>query len=522
MKILSKKRWQTAVSVLFLSISPSHGEILFSDSFDDADGTPLPAKPPIVGAAWTQPNGPAMTVQGGAISTVGEARTAFAEFARPFNGGDRVLKMTIDLTFLATNNGYGGISLFDGTREVIFIGDLSGSFASLGMQGPPAGEQAFADPVTLLGAITFTYDYDTGRATIFSGTEISGPVLATAGYSPLLTFDRIRIENGGGGDIGVSEIRVETLSTGAPAVDLFSVTDQITRQGDSPVLAWSTSFADQIAIDQGINTNNDPTGSVALELPSGDTVFKITATDTESGISTSASTIGRSVIGTTLNYRYIRFNTLKTRDPLAGFVQIADLQFFNPTAEVVPVSVTNPGGVNPVPEEGPGSLIDGNSATKWVDDAKAPVIFYFGSAAPSITEYSFVTAANIPGWDPVQWTMEGSMDGRTWTLVENVTAFDLRMPLDRLAPAQIIPFPGPSLIPLSSSFRIVSSVINKDTNQVNLTWESAAGASYRITASENLTDWSPIKSGIAGAAGTTNAVTGFPEAPRQFFRVERE
>ena len=116
--------------------------------------------------------------------------------------------------------------------------------------------------------------------------------------------------------------------------------------------------------------------------------------------------------------------------------------------------------------------------------------------------------------------MEGSNDGTTWTLIENVTAFDFALPLQRQTGAQFIPFPGPSLIP--QSFRILSSTIGTETNQIRLTWESMAGATYRITASGNLIDWSPLKTGIVGAPDSTTEVAELTPAPKQFFRVELE
>ena len=506
-----------------LLLSPVHqgrGDVLFSDDFSEPDGTPLAGKSPDIGTAWSQTSGPAMSVVNSGIDTTGAARIAFAGLASTFDGSERLLKMTVDFTRLNHGNGYGGISLFLGTQELLFFGDTSGEGASIGIEGAPQRARATAQPDTPLGIVTLTYDFQTGRTNLYAGEDIYGLRLATIAYEANMTFDQIRIANGNGGDIGVGSILIETLPVGPPSVDVFEVNEQITLQGHNPILRWETSFADQIAVSAVPGATN-VSGSVDVELAPGDQRLEITATDSVTGLTATASTIARSVIGGALNYRYLRFNTVKTRDPAASYVQLSEIEFYDPSGKVLPVGVTNPGGVNPVPEEGPASLIDNNPATKWVDDEKAPLVFDFGPSVPSITEYSFATAANLPGWDPVMWTIEGSNDGLSWTLVENVTAFDFNQPLQRQTYAPIIPFPGPSLIPLS--FRILSSNIDHQAGEVTLTWESTLGASYRITASDDLADWSTfLRSGIAGAAGSTTAAASFPSAPRRFFRVELE
>ncbi|MBK1884538.1 hypothetical protein JIN85_19130 [Luteolibacter pohnpeiensis] len=502
-----------------LTVTPVFGDILFSDNFDEPDGTALPGKASDIGGDWTQTDGPGLIVTNGSIDTTGAARVAYCDLATPFDGSQRVLKLTVDFTLLSHNDGYAGISLFNGTQELIFLGDLNGASTSIGVEGSSQNLRAVAQPTTLNGVITLTYDFETGRTNLYAGADITAQPLATSGNTSFLTFDRIRIANNNGGDIGIGSIEIESLEEGPPTINLFTIDRQITKQGDNPILDWDTSFADQVTINP-VPGEVDTSGSVGLELNPGDTEFSITATDLQTEASSQTKVITRSVMGGAMNYRYLRFNTIKTREPGSDFVQLAEMEFYDPTSKVTPVSITNPGGVNPVTAEGPASLIDGDPGTKWVDNAKAPLIFDFGTTNPGITDYSFVTAANLPEWDPVMWTMEGSNDGITWTLVENVTAFDFNMPWDRQTPAQFIPFPGASLIPLS--FEILSMDLTMATHQIQLTWESSEGAIYQISSSTNLTDWTPIKSGISGMVGTTTSTAEFPLAPKQFFRVEQQ
>ncbi len=68
-----------------------------------------------------------------------------------------------------------------------------------------------------------------------------------------------------------------------------------------------------------------------------------------------------------------------------------------------------------------GASADGNAATKWcVIHEGRPVVWQFGAgkegAAPR--EYRLTSAEDVPARDPRTWKLEGSADGKEWTLLD--------------------------------------------------------------------------------------------------------
>jgi hypothetical protein len=436
------------VGAIALTVGTSSGQVVFSDDFTAPDGTTLPGRVPPVGQAWTQPNGGALTIQGGAISTVGAARTIFGQFTQTFDGTQRLLKLTVDINLLSHNGGYAGISLFNGTSEQLFLGDLSGTNPSIGFQ-VAGGTQVYAVPITPTGVVTLLYDWQTGKTTLYSGTTTTGTPLGSVLAVPNLNFDRLRIQNDGGGDIGFNSISAEMAAQGPVSIDQFGVDLPIALQTDPPNLTWATSFADHVTITPtpgAVATS----GTQVLTQSVGDHTYQIVATDSGSGNSATASTTVRTVVGGTSNYRYVRYSTVKTRDAtLSPWTQLSEFEFFDENGQVIPVAVQNPGGsTNPTVTEDASQVIDGLTGTKWLDYNKAPLIFDFGTTGtPHFSTYSLGTGNDAPERDPVRWTLEGSNDGTNWTLIDNVTAFDFPTPVDRQSFTASIPLPGPSLTP---------------------------------------------------------------------------
>lgn len=90
------------------------------------------------------------------------------------------------------------------------------------------------------------------------------------------------------------------------------------------------------------------------------------------------------------------------------------------------VTVTNPGGSNPVGEE-PSKLVDGSLSVKaldlnFVSNGFTSFVFQFGSAK-SFNGYRWATANDEEGRDPKSWTIDGSNNGTTWTTLHTVTGF---------------------------------------------------------------------------------------------------
>lgn len=74
--------------------------------------------------------------------------------------------------------------------------------------------------------------------------------------------------------------------------------------------------------------------------------------------------------------------------------------------------------------EGIAAATDGNSATKWcVENKGAEVtaeVTYDGKAAP-LTEYTLVSANDVPDRDPKDWEVQGSLDGKQWKTIDTRT-----------------------------------------------------------------------------------------------------
>lgn len=436
------------------------GQVVFSEDFNAPDGSLLPGRVPTIGQAWTQPGGTAMTIQNGAINTAGESRSAFANFSQPFTGTPRLMKLTIDFTSMTFSGGYAGVSLFDGTTENMFVGSVGNRGGSISFL-LSSGGVATAVPATPTGVVTVVYDAQTGRMTMFSGATTSGAVLGSFTGQSNLSFTRVRVENGGA-DIGVSSITAEMVASGPVDIIQFGADTQISRQGADVNLQWQVNFADTVSIAPGVGVVAS-NGNAPLDPPIGDTTYVLTAT---AGTDTKqASTTVRSVAGGAINYRYLRYKTLKTRS--GGIpTQLSDFNFFFEGNQVVPVAVENPGNASPGEYEDANKVIDLDATTKWLDYAGAPLIFDFGETPPSIDNYAMISANDEPGRDPLMWSIEGSDDGIIWTLVENVTAFDYGFPLERQIETFFIPFPGSSLFPLAQLRGSASTLVAGDVLQL--------------------------------------------------------
>ncbi len=124
-------------------------------------------------------------------------------------------------------------------------------------------------------------------------------------------------------------------------------------------------------------------------------------------------------------YRFFRFAPTKLRDnpALATCIQISEFEFRLRGARVSMsgVTIANPGGNNPAAET-PAKLIDADTNTKWLDFNKRELVFTFVSPV-TIDSYNFATANDSAERDPSNWRLEGSNDGSTWTLLDEVIGY---------------------------------------------------------------------------------------------------
>lgn len=118
---------------------------------------------------------------------------------------------------------------------------------------------------------------------------------------------------------------------------------------------------------------------------------------------------------------WFRFTPTKLRDtPQPNSVQISEFNFWRhgQPLDMAQAIVANPGGNNPATERPP-NLTDGDTATKWLDFNRRAVTFRFPEAV-TIDAYSFSTANDAPERDPRNWRLEGSDDGSTWFLLDEI------------------------------------------------------------------------------------------------------
>lgn len=142
------------------------------------------------------------------------------------------------------------------------------------------------------------------------------------------------------------------------------------------------------------------------------------------------------------SYRYFRFTPIKLRnDSTSNSIQISEFTFLYGGAPVsyAGATVSNPGGYTPTAEVA-ANVMDGNTATKWLDFGKSPLVFDFG-ASTTIDGYRFTTANDATERDPLRWILEGSGDGAAWTVLDYMTA-DFATPTARTTATSDIALPA--------------------------------------------------------------------------------
>lgn len=135
-------------------------------------------------------------------------------------------------------------------------------------------------------------------------------------------------------------------------------------------------------------------------------------------------------------YRYWRWQITRRKPGAAHGVQISEWELRLGGARLPTMgaaSVTAPGAITPGAENPP-KLVDGSLDTKFLDFAfddtlinelssvetgDTTVIIDLG--APTEADgYAWWTANDVPARDPISWTVAGSPDGITWTLLDTV------------------------------------------------------------------------------------------------------
>ena len=104
-------------------------------------------------------------------------------------------------------------------------------------------------------------------------------------------------------------------------------------------------------------------------------------------------------------------------------MQISEINFYDADGKALGVqTVLNPGGNNPE-NEGPEMVVDGSTATKWLDWNSGALVFQFALPVAA-SSYSWTTANDIPARDPVKWVISGSNDMSSWVILDSTHAVD--------------------------------------------------------------------------------------------------
>ncbi|MDG2125978.1 MAG: lamin tail domain-containing protein, partial [Verrucomicrobiales bacterium] len=137
-----------------------------------------------------------------------------------------------------------------------------------------------------------------------------------------------------------------------------------------------------------------------------------------------------SALGGSASHQYFRFTPTKLRNnAAANSVQLSEMQLFLGLNQITGAIATNPRGNNPGGES-PADAIDGSVSTKWLDFNKGALVLNFGSTV-TIDGYRWATANDADPRDPIRFTLEGSNNNFSWTLLDDRTGSDFAVPLAR-------------------------------------------------------------------------------------------
>jgi hypothetical protein len=137
--------------------------------------------------------------------------------------------------------------------------------------------------------------------------------------------------------------------------------------------------------------------------------------------------------GLSASGRYVRINGT-ARGTMWGY-SIYNLEVFGSLTTTV--DITNLGGpvsaqYNDSPaNEGIARLVDNSSATKYLTFHNAGWVQYQAPGQYKVTSYSITSGNDAPERDPLNWTLQGSNNGTSWTTIDTRSAEDFPNRLQR-------------------------------------------------------------------------------------------
>lgn len=124
-----------------------------------------------------------------------------------------------------------------------------------------------------------------------------------------------------------------------------------------------------------------------------------------------------------VNYQYYKFTPTALRDASASGFQISelDLRYNGARVDYSNAIASNVGSTNPAGELVV-KAIDNLTTTKSYDHQRKPIIINFGTPT-RVSDYTFATANDTIGRDPISWEFSGSNDNSTWTTLDTKTNY---------------------------------------------------------------------------------------------------
>jgi PKD repeat protein len=104
-----------------------------------------------------------------------------------------------------------------------------------------------------------------------------------------------------------------------------------------------------------------------------------------------------------------------TESNQAGDSALRNMAIDSGSTVISPDSVDTPGA------EGVGNLIDGNDGSKFLSFSNSVTVEFSAAKPYALKGYALISGNDAPERDPASWTLEGSLDGATWTEIDNLS-----------------------------------------------------------------------------------------------------
>jgi phospholipase C len=183
------------------------------------------------------------------------------------------------------------LSLFASVISTILLAACGGVRDGQIPASAPTVTSFTANPATINAGQSSTLSWSATNATGVTIDGISGalPASGSQTVTPAATTTYTLHASGAGGSTTATTIVTVTAAVSAPAVTSFTATPSTSTPGAQVTLAWTTTDATSVSIDQGVGTNLPATGSIAV-TPAATTTYTLTATG-PGGSTTGAATV---------------------------------------------------------------------------------------------------------------------------------------------------------------------------------------------------------------------------------------